>query len=291
MIETSNPNVFSVDLEDWYQGIEIDRDDWDKFVPRIREGLDPLLDLLEEANTKATFFVLGYQAEKTPELIRQIADAGHDIASHGYSHRFVYRQPRNEFQHELRQSKNILEDICGYPITGYRAPFFSITDESMWALDILFEEGFKYDSSLFPVNNYRYGVKSAERSPGWVTTPDGNQLYEIPLSTVRLPTASKHLATNIPMSGGGYFRLYPYALSKFLINRLSAENAGLVFYMHPWEYDPNQPKVEFPRWFPKFTHYVNLHSCHTKTKQLLKDFRFTTIKDAYGHRYLSPPDK
>lgn len=280
-----HPNIFSVDLEDWYQGIEIDMDDWAQFTPRIRKGLDPLLALLEETNTKATFFVLGYQAEKTPELIRQISDQGHDIASHGYSHRFVYQQTPSEFQTELRRSKTVLEDICGQAVIGYRAPFFSITQQSLWAFDILLEEGFQYDSSLFPVKNYRYGIEGADRQAGWITTPDGNKLYEIPLSTVRLPRPGMQLAKNVPMSGGGYFRLYPYALTKFLINRLHAENQGLVFYMHPWEYDPHHPKIDFPRKFPKFTHYLNLHSCFDKTRKLLNDFEFTTIKEAYSRHY------
>ncbi len=287
MNKSQTSHVFSVDLEDWYQGIEIDIDQWDAFVPRIRNGLDPLLDLLQESNTKATFFVLGYQAEKTPELIRQLSDSGHDIASHGYSHRFVYQQTPDEFRTELRKSKVILEDICGQPIDGYRAPFFSITNASLWALDILLEEGFKYDSSLFPVKNYRYGVKGAQRKPGWITTQDGNRLFEIPLSTVRLPNPAMRMARNIPMSGGGYFRLYPYALTKLLVRCLEKERLGLVFYMHPWEYDPDHPKVEFPRAFPKFTHYLNLHTSAEKTRRLLSDFQFKTIKNCYAEHYLS----
>lgn len=281
------PNVFSVDLEDWYQGIEIDMDEWKRFAPRIRNGLDPLLDLLEESNTKATFFVLGYQAEKTPDIIRQLVERGHDIASHGYSHRFVYQQTPQQFQSELRQSKQILEDICGKAIDGYRAPFFSITKQSLWAFDILLEEGFLYDSSLFPVNNYRYGIAGADREPGWITTAAGGKIYEIPLSTVRLPKSNLQWARNIPMSGGGYFRLYPYTLTKILVRRLLAERQGLVFYMHPWEYDPDHPKVEFPRPIPKFTHYLNLRSSAKKTRKLLGDFEFTTIKDAYSEHYSS----
>jgi len=276
-----------VDLEDWYQGIEIDMDDWSQFPERIRCGVDPLLELLDEANTKATFFVLGYQAEKTPQLIKQIADSGHEIASHGYSHRFVYRQTPDEFRSELRKSKEILEDICGVQVEGYRAPFFSITQESLWALDVLLEEGFKYDSSLFPVKNYRYGLSGAGRHPGWIDTPAGNRIYEIPLSTVRMPKLLTKLSSNIPMSGGGYFRLYPYALTRMLIKRLHKEEMGLVFYMHPWEYDPDHPKVDFPRRFPKLTHYLNLKSSAAKTKKLLQDFKFETVKQVYASNYLA----
>jgi len=201
-------NVFTVDLEDWYQGVEIDMDQWQQFTPRLHHGLTPLLELLQESKTKATFFILGYQAEKTPELIRQVAEEGHDIASHGYSHRFVYQQTPDQFRKELKKSKTILEDICGQEVIGYRAPFFSITSESLWALDILLEEGFQYDSSLFPVKNYRYGIAGASREPGWIDTPAGNKIYEIPLSTVRLPGPTSRWGRNVPMSGGGYLRLY-----------------------------------------------------------------------------------
>ena len=287
MSATKNPHVFTVDLEDWYQGIEIDIDNWGEFTPRIRNGLDPLLDMLQESNTKATFFVLGFQAEKTPDLIRKIADLGHDIASHGYSHRFVYQQEPARFQAELRRSKVLLEDICGQPVTGYRAPFFSITQQSLWALDILLEEGFLYDSSLFPVNNYRYGIPGAKREAGWLMTPSGNRIFEIPLSTVRLPSAVANRGRNVPMSGGGYFRLYPYRLTHWLIKRLEAEKSGLVFYMHPWEYDPDHPRISFPRRFPQFTHYYNLHGTAEKTRKLLNDFSFTTVAKAYSSQYSS----
>ncbi len=278
-------NIFSVDLEDWYQGIEIDMQHWEQFAPRIREGLDRLLDLLAASNTKATFFVLGYQAEKTPDIIRQLKEQGHDIASHGYSHRFVYQQTPKEFQTELRKSKQILEDLCGVAIEGYRAPYFSITAQSRWALDILLDEGFLYDSSLFPINNYRYGMPGANRAPGWLRTDAGNHIYEIPLSTVQLPKPGLKWARNLPMSGGGYFRLYPYALSALLIKRLMSENQGLVFYMHPWEYDPAHPRVSFKRRLPKLTHYLHLRSTANKTRKLLADFEFTTIKDAYSECY------
>lgn len=278
-------NIFSIDLEDWYQGIEIDIDQWDQFTPRIRKGIDPLLDILQETNTKATFFILGYQAEKTPELVRQISDLGHDIASHGYSHRFVYQQTPAQFQSELRRSKDVLQDLCGRAVDGYRAPFFSITEKSLWAHDILLEEGFLYDSSLFPVKNYRYGIAGAGREPGWLTTENGNKIYEIPLSTVRIPRGAHKWASNIPMSGGGYFRLYPYSLTKLLINQLRSEKLGLVFYMHPWEYDPDHPKIDFPRTLPKLTHYLNLKSSREKTRKLLTDFNFTSIKEAYAAQY------
>src|SRR5262245_26297744 len=147
------PNVFSVDLEDWYQGLEIDMDDWAPYGPRLYQGLQPLLDLLEEAGVQATFFVLGYQAERTPEMVRDLVARGHEIASHGYTHRFVYRQTPEEFRRELRRTRDLLEQLSGRRVIGYRAPFFSITAEALWALDILAEEGYLYDSSVFPTFN------------------------------------------------------------------------------------------------------------------------------------------
>jgi polysaccharide deacetylase family protein (PEP-CTERM system associated) len=283
-------NIFSVDVEDWYQGLEIDMDHWQGFTPRIEAGLLLLLDLLREAGTPATFFVLGFQAERTPDLVRQIAAAGHEIASHGWSHRFVYRQPPEEFRRELRRSKEMLEQIAGRPVKGYRAPFFSITACSLWALDILVEEGFSYDSSVFPVFNYRYGIPGASRLPGWIRTPCGGKLFEIPLSTVRIPAASSRRGLNLPLGGGGYFRLYPYAVTRLLTRQLvQREKQRLVFYVHPWEYDPDHPRILLPRWLPGRTHYMNLTSTHRKTCCLLRDFRFTTMRAAFGDQWTSAP--
>jgi polysaccharide deacetylase family protein (PEP-CTERM system associated) len=272
----TTPNSFTVDLEDWYQGLEIDIDEWDRFAPRVERGLAVLLDLLAEAGVRATFFVLGYQAERTPTLIREIAARGHEIASHGWTHRFVYRIGRDAFRDELRRSKAVLEDIVGAPVEGSRAPFFSITSQSLWALDVLVEEGFRYDSSVFPVLSYRYGIPGARRSAGPLTTPSGANLFEIPLSTCRLP------GVNVPISGGGYFRLYPYALTRALARRLHREGLPLVFYVHPWEYDVDHPRVAVPRAVPGFTHYHNLRSMAPKTRQLLREHRFMTLRDAYG---------
>lgn len=270
------PDAFTVDLEDWYQGLEIDLDDWSRFAPRIERGLRVLLDLLDEAAVRGTFFVLGFQAEKTPALIREVAARGHEIASHGYSHRFVYHLGRDAFREEMRRSRRALEDISSSSVVGYRAPFFSITTDSRWALDVLVEEGFCYDSSIFPVRNYRYGISDAQRRAGPLKTPSGASIYEIPLSTCRLAGA------NIPISGGGYFRLYPYAITRALVNRLHRESQPLVFYVHPWEYDPDHPRIKMPRRFPQFTHYHNLTSMIPKTQRLLRDFRFVSLKDAYG---------
>lgn len=258
---------------------------WSDFAPRVREGLDPLLDLLAHTSTRATFFILGYQAEQTPDLIRGIARQGHEICSHGYSHRFVYQQTQGEFRHDIQRSKQILEQLAGRVVEGYRAPFFSITNESLWAHDILLEEGFVYDSSVFPVKNYRYGIPGANREPGWLETEAGNLIYEVPLSTYRVGLTSQSFGMNLPMSGGGYFRLYPYSLTRQLVRQIHKEGLPLIFYVHPWEYDTQHPKVQMHRRFARFTHYHNLDTTMSKTARLLKDFQFGTIEQTYSKIY------
>jgi polysaccharide deacetylase family protein (PEP-CTERM system associated) len=276
-------HVFTVDLEDWYQGLEIDMNQWGHFLPRIENGLEVLLDLCDEAGVHATFFVLGRQAEKTPEVIRRVASRGHEIGCHGYSHRFIYQQTPEQFQVEVRRAKAVLEDITGTPVLGFRAPFFSITEQSVWALDTLLEEGFKYDSSLFPVLNYRYGLRGAARVPGIIRTPSGASMFEIPLSTVRLPHPALP-GINLPISGGGYFRLYPYRVTWALVKLLEKQGTGLVFYVHPWEFDSDHPRLRMPRRIAQFTHYLNLPAMSTRTRQLMSDFSFVSIREAYGAR-------
>jgi polysaccharide deacetylase family protein (PEP-CTERM system associated) len=277
-------HVFTVDLEDWYHGLEVDMDGWNRFAPRIEKGMGVLLDLFSQAGITATFFVLGRQAEQTPQLVREVADGGHEIACHGYSHRFVYRQEPHQFRAELHRAKQMLEQITGGPVHGYRAPFFSITEQSLWALDILIDEGFTYDSSLFPVLNYRYGVPGAARMPGPVSTPSGRAIFEIPLSTLRLPHRSLPIGVNIPISGGGYFRLYPYRLTWAFVKLLEREGAGLVFYVHPWEFDADHPRIRMPHAIAQLTHYLNLPRMADRTRRLLSDFTFVSIREAYGDR-------
>ena len=276
-------NVFSVDLEDWYQGLEIDIEQWGSYPARIETGLEILLDLLDQAGVRATFFVLGWQAERTPHLVPRLAARGHEIASHGYSHRFVYQQGPEQFRSELRRSKQLLEHQSGSPVIGYRAPFFSITRDALWALDILVEEGIVYDSSVFPTHNYRYGIPAAARSPGWIRTPAGAWLFEVPLTTVRVPGPGSALGVNVPLGGGGYFRLYPYSLTRALGRHLlRSESHGLVFYVHPWEFDTGQPRVKVPRRVAEFTHYHRLDSTAAKTRQLLADFVFVPMREAFA---------
>lgn len=275
-------SVFSVDLEDWYQGLEIDIDRWHGFEPRIEIGLRVLLDLLDEAKVSATFFVLGYQAERRPDLVRLVADRSHEIASHGYAHRLIYRQSPAEFRQDVRRAKEVIEQIAGLRVIGYRAPFFSVTGASEWALDVLAEEGFLYDSSVFPVMNYRYGMPNAARAAGWRTTLAGRRLYEIPLSTAVLRLPFRRTTINVPAAGGAYFRLYPYALTRTLVRSIEREGRPVVFYVHPWEYDPEHPRIHLPRRIQQFTHYVNLRSTAPKTARLLRDVPFTTVSEAFG---------
>jgi len=279
-------NVFSVDLEDWYQGLAIDMDQWGRYPSRIEKGLEVLLELLDQAGVRATFFVLGWQAERTPHLVPRLASLGHEIASHGYSHRFVYSQGPEQFRSELRRSKAVLEEQSGARILGYRAPFFSITQDAMWAMDILYEEGIVYDSSVFPTHNYRYGIPEAVRRPSWMRTPSGGRVFEVPLSTVRVPGPESALGLNVPLGGGGYFRLYPYGLTRALGRHLLRNEChGLVFYVHPWEFDSEQPRVKVPRRFAGFTHYHRLDSTAEKTRQLLTDFAFVPMREAFADEF------
>ena len=285
MIRTAVKNVFSVDLEDWYQGLEIDMHEWGAYPSRIEAGLEILLELLDRAGVKATFFVLGWQAEQTPHIVPRLAKLGHEIASHGWSHRFVYQQGPEQFRAELRRSLRVLEEQSGNRVVGYRAPFFSITADALWALDILLEEGIAYDSSVFPTLNYRYGIPAADRHPGWLRTPSGGRLFEVPLSTVRIPSAGSRHGLNLPLGGGGYFRLYPYALTRALGRHLCEhEQRGLVCYVHPWEFDTQQPRIQLPRWVPQLTHYHRLDSTAEKTRRLLADFSFVSIREAFAQQ-------
>jgi polysaccharide deacetylase family protein (PEP-CTERM system associated) len=279
---TPPSHVFTVDVEDWYQGLDLDMGEWSRFAPRLETGLSRLLGLLDDAGARATFFVVGWQAARTPALVREVARQGHEIACHGYSHRFVYRLTPVEFREEVRRSRGILEEIVGEPVVGFRAPFFSITADALWALDVLVEEGFHYDSSIFPVWNHRYGMPRAARRPGLFTTPSGAALFEVPLSTLRFPAAGFPVGFNVPVSGGAYFRLYPYRLTWALVRRLESAGDRLIFYAHPWEYDPTHPRIRLPHPVSQLTHYVNLGRMTGRTRRLLGDFHFVPIREAYA---------
>lgn len=266
-------NALSVDVEDYFQvsafAKSIDQNDWDKHPLRVENNTLRLLDLFDKHEVKATFFVLGWVAERTRDLIKDIADRGHEVACHGFSHQLVYNQSQEVFREETLRSKHLLEDIIQMPVRGYRAASYSITNRSLWALDILAEAGFEYDSSIFPIRHDRYGIPDAPEFPHRLETPNGHSLVEFPLSTAKL------LKYRLPVAGGGYFRLYPYAITKAGLKQINRRKQPFIFYLHPWEIDPDQPRIS-ASWFSRFRHYNNLGRCEERLERLLKDFEFTT---------------
>jgi polysaccharide deacetylase family protein (PEP-CTERM system associated) len=228
-----------------------------------------LLDLFDQHGVKATFFVLGWVAERTPGLVREIASRGHEVACHGYSHQLVYNQSPRVFREETIRSKILLEDIIQSPVNGYRAASYSITGRSLWALDIIADAGFEYDSSIFPVHHDRYGIPDASEYPHRLKTPNGNWLVEFPLSTARI------FGLRLPVAGGGYFRLYSYAITKAGLNQINRRQKPFIFYLHPWEIDTEQPKIS-AGWKSRFRHYNNLDKCEHRLRRLMNDFNFGT---------------
>lgn len=269
-------NALTVDVEDYFQvaalAEAVDRKDWPTMEYRVEANTDRLLALFEERNVKATFFTLGWVAERSPDMVRRIQNAGHEIASHGYSHQLVYRQTPELFREETRKSKQLLEDLTGEPINGYRAASYSITAESRWALDILCEEGFSWDSSIFPVHHDRYGMPGTPHQPYLLEAPNGGTLKEFPLSTC--PVGRYRM----PIAGGGYFRLYPYALSRWGLGKINRAGQPFIFYLHPWEIDTGQPRLKVKP-FSRFRHYNNLDKCMSRLEQLLSDFQFGPVSE------------
>lgn len=268
-------NAMTIDVEDYFHvsafADHVDRSSWPEFESRVVHNTEVTLKLLDDADVKATFFVLGMVAEQFPGLVSRIASAGHEIACHGYSHRLIYEQSRTEFEQETVKAKKMLEDLAGESVNGYRAASFSITDESEWALDVLCAAGFTYDSSIYPVHHDRYGIAGARRLPGQVAAPGGEKIVEFPPSTARW------LGTNVPVAGGGYFRLFPYSLSRAGMRSINdRDRSPFVFYFHPWEIDPDQPRIDSSR-FSRFRHYTNLDKTRSRLKQLMQDFEFGTM--------------
>jgi len=269
-------NVLTIDVEDYFHvaalSKSIKQEEWDNISPRVASNIHQLLDLFDEHDVKATHFVLGWVAERFPDLVREIDSRGHEVASHGYSHQLVYTQAPAVFESETRDSKNLLEDIIGKPVQGYRAASYSITRKSLWALDILANLGFKYDSSIFPVVHDKYGIRGSPELPHILETPNKSTLVEYPLSTFRV------LGQSIPVAGGGYFRLYPYWLSRYFYRKINQQQAPFVFYLHPWEIDPDQPRVEASV-LSRFRHYNNLDKGYQRLSSLLSDFSFITMHE------------
>ena len=271
------PNALTVDVEDYFHvaalAPSVHRDSWISRESRVVGNTQKLLAILEEFDVRGTFFVLGWVAERYPQLVRDIAARGHEIACHGYSHRLVYEQSPQEFYQETHRAKNLLQEITGSAVLGYRAASYSIVRKSLWALDILVELGFVYDSSIFPVRHDRYGIHDAERAPHRMATPTGKSIVEWPLVTARI------LGFRLPVAGGGYFRLFPYGLSRWGLASINRrELRPFVFYLHPWEIDPAQPRVS-ASWLSRFRHYTNLGKCEERLRRLLAEFRFSTARD------------
>jgi len=277
-------NALTIDVEDYYHvsGFEsvVRFQDWERYESRVERNTNRLLDLLDEYHTKATFFVLGWIAARCPLLVRTIYARGHEVASHGYAHQRIYTQTPQEFRQETQQSKRILEAAIGQRIYGYRAASYSITRESLWALDILGEAGFAYDSSIFPIRHDRYGIPGYERFCHRITRQSGGELIEFPLSTVQLA------GVNIPIAGGGYLRLFPYTLIRWGIRRINVkERQPVVVYLHPWEIDTGQPRIHAGA-VSRFRQYVNLEKTEGRIAQLLQDFRFGTVSTVLRDRGL-----
>lgn len=272
-------NAFTIDFEDWYQGLEIYKvDTWHKFESRIEKYCHEFLEILDKYNTKATFFVLGYVAEKYPHLIKMIHQAGHEIGSHGYGHNQIFKLTPEGFSREIVRTNEAIMAITGKQPIGFRAPIFSITSESFWAFDILTENGFKYDSSIFPVFNYRYGVVRSDRFRHLITAKSGQQIIEIPVATGRL------FGVNFPVGGGAYFRIWPYATTKWGFTQMNKMGNPAVFYIHPWELDPNQPRTDMPKRI-YLTHYHRLGSTRKKLHRLFSDFEFTCLSNVLDLEY------
>jgi polysaccharide deacetylase family protein (PEP-CTERM system associated) len=272
-------NGLSFDIEDWFQ-VEnlkevISCKDWDCCELRVIQNTRRILRLLSNYETHATFFILGWVAEKCPSLIKEIADNGHEIASHGYGHELIYKLTPESFYKDLQRSKEVLESITSNQVIGYRAPSFSITPESDWAIDVLKDLGFAYDSSIFPTSFHnRYGFNGASSLPFRF----GNGLLEIPLSTYRFGKA------NFPLAGGGYFRLFPYAYFRHFFQRLNKQGRPIVFYLHPWELDPGQPKMKV-RFNYRLRHYINLEKTEKRLENLLGDFKFVPLINLVNHYF------
>jgi len=268
-------NAISVDLEDWFcvrnLSGAIRAEAWGGCELRVSESARRVLDLFARYGTKATFFVLGWVAEQIPELIREIDRAGHEIATHGYSHMPVTQMSPEAFEEDLKRSLEIIKGLAGQAVLGYRAPSFSIVGETMWAVEILAKHGIKYDSSIFPVSFHPdYGYKRVPLGPH-----ARSGLVEFPLSVVSVG------GIRFPCSGGGYFRLVPYAIFKCLVRMVNREGRPYVFYIHPWELDPGQPRLSLPL-LKKFRHYYNLKKTEEKLERLLGDFNFAPIKEVLG---------
>lgn len=276
-------NAFSIDVEDYYQvsAFEgaIPKSSWPQQRSRVEQNLTRLIELCDQHQIRATLFVLGWIGERYGDLIRQASAEGHEIAIHGYDHARVTTMTPETFREDLKRSKDIIESLIGQEVIGYRAPSFSIVESTLWALDILVEEGFRYDSSIFPIRHDRYGIPEAPRFPFLLQSETSNrdhQLVEYPISTIRVS------GLNLPFSGGGYIRQFPFWYTRWALRHLNqVEGRPAVVYVHPWEIDPDQPRVEVG-WLTRMRHYRNIPKTEGRLSQLFREFRFSTVREVLG---------
>lgn len=274
MTGASITNVLSVDVEDYFH-VEafsdiVHRSAWERYASRVETNTHRLLDLLDERGIEGTFFILGWVAERFPRLVREIVRRGHEPACHSYWHRLIYRLSPEEFREDTRRAKDTIEQAAGTPVVGYRAPSYSITAESLWALDVLAEAGFAYDSSIFPIRHDTYGLPDGPRRPVRVTTRSG-PIVEFPITTFRVSRQ------NMPVGGGGYLRLLPFWYTRLGVQRAAADGVPLIVYVHPWEIDPDQPRLA-GRLRSRVRHYTNLSKTYPRLRRLLELRPFTSFR-------------
>jgi len=265
--------MLSFDVEEYFQveaAARIGRQDWPSFEMRLPQSVDRILAMLAEHGSTATFFVLGWVARQEPQVVRRIAEAGHEIASHGMDHRMIHTLSRGELRDDLTRSKRTLEDLAGARVIGYRAPTFSLNHATAWAIDALAESGFEYDSSVFPIHHDRYGVPDAPARPHVAAGPSGSRILEIPPLTIR------RLGVNWPVGGGGYFRLLPRRVTAWALSRAARDGRAAMIYLHPWEFDPGQPVLDMSA-AARWRHRANLGATADKLRSLLRRFRFTSV--------------
>lgn len=277
---------FTIDLEEYFQvsafESRVARSEWRHLESRVVSEVTSLLELLARHDARATFFVLGWVAERQAELIRSIARAGHEIASHGWDHARVTRQTPPQFRESVRRTKDLLEEITGAPVLGFRAPSFSVVPGREWALDVLIEEGYRYDSSLFPVRRPGYGYPNGLPDPHWLKRAAG-RLAEIPPSTL------EWCGLRLPAAGGAYFRLLPYGVVQAALRQSARRGVPGTFYIHPWELDPGQPRLDVS-WFTRLRHYGGLRWTAQRLERLLAEFRFTAVRDTVAALSAAPAE-
>jgi polysaccharide deacetylase family protein (PEP-CTERM system associated) len=270
-------NAMTVDVEDYFHvqafaGV-VGRTDWERYPSRVERNTLRLLEIFACRQVRGTFFVLGWVAERFPGLVQAILKAGHRIGCHGYAHRLIYEGDEVDFRDDVRRAKQTIENITGIRVISFRAPSYSITAETLWAFEILGEEGFEFDSSIFPVIHDNYGIPDAPRFPYTKLLKCGRKISEFPPSTFRL------FGSNVPVAGGGYLRFFPYSLTAWAIHHLNeTERQPAMVYLHPWEIDPDQPRISGP-WLSRFRHYKNLDSTETKCQKLLDEFSWAPMEE------------